>query len=68
MAKKKVSALVKIQIPAGGATPAPPVGTALGPHQTNAFCWYSAASALAASRSIPRTRKLSSPGHVLPGC
>ncbi len=32
MAKKKVLALVKIQIPAGAATPAPPVGTALGPH------------------------------------
>ncbi len=32
MAKKKVAAVVKIQIPAGGATPAPPVGTALGPH------------------------------------
>jgi large subunit ribosomal protein L11 len=32
MAKKKVVAVVKIQIPAGGATPAPPVGTALGPH------------------------------------
>ena len=32
MAKKKVSAVVKIQIPAGQATPAPPVGTALGPH------------------------------------
>ncbi|MEX1217920.1 MAG: 50S ribosomal protein L11 [Acidimicrobiales bacterium] len=32
MAKKKVSAVVKIQIPAGGANPAPPVGTALGPH------------------------------------
>ena len=32
MAKKKVLAIVKIQIPAGGATPAPPVGTALGPH------------------------------------
>ena len=32
MAKKKVAAIVKIQIPAGGATPAPPVGTALGPH------------------------------------
>ena len=32
MAKKKVAALVKIQIPAGQATPAPPVGTALGPH------------------------------------
>ena len=32
MAKKKVVALVKIQIPAGQASPAPPVGTALGPH------------------------------------
>ncbi|MEL7210334.1 MAG: 50S ribosomal protein L11, partial [Actinomycetota bacterium] len=32
MAKKNVVALVKIQIPAGQATPAPPVGTALGPH------------------------------------
>ena len=32
MAKKKVLTLVKIQIPAGQATPAPPVGTALGPH------------------------------------
>jgi large subunit ribosomal protein L11 len=32
MAKKKVLAIVKIQIPAGQATPAPPVGTALGPH------------------------------------
>src|SRR5205085_5911822 len=32
MAKKRVAALVKIQIPAGQATPAPPVGTALGPH------------------------------------
>ena len=32
MAKKKIAAIVKIQIPAGKATPAPPVGTALGPH------------------------------------
>ena len=32
MAKKRVTAIVKIQIPAGKATPAPPVGTALGPH------------------------------------
>ena len=32
MAKKKVAAIVKIQIPAGKASPAPPVGTALGPH------------------------------------
>ena len=32
MAKKKVAAIVKIQIEDGKATPAPPVGTALGPH------------------------------------
>ncbi len=32
MAKKQVTAVVKIQIPAGQASPAPPVGTALGPH------------------------------------
>ena len=32
MAKKKVAAIVRIQIQAGQATPAPPVGTALGPH------------------------------------
>jgi large subunit ribosomal protein L11 len=32
MAKKKVAAIIRIQIPAGKATPAPPVGTALGPH------------------------------------
>ena len=37
---KKVTAVVKIQIPAGKATPAPPVGTALGPHGVNImdFC------------------------------
>ena len=35
MAKKQVTAIVKIQIPAGKATPAPPVGTALGPHGIN---------------------------------
>jgi large subunit ribosomal protein L11 len=40
MAKKRVAAVVKIQIPAGQATPAPPVGTALGPHGVNImdFC------------------------------
>lgn len=39
-AKKRVTAVVKIQIPAGNATPAPPVGTALGPHGVNImdFC------------------------------
>jgi large subunit ribosomal protein L11 len=45
--KKKVLAVVKIQLPAGGATPAPPVGTALGPHgvQTMEFCkQYNAAT------------------------
>jgi large subunit ribosomal protein L11 len=40
VAKKRVAAMVKIQIPAGQATPAPPVGTALGPHGVNImdFC------------------------------
>ena len=40
MAKRKVAAIVKIQIEAGQATPAPPVGTALGPHGINIadFC------------------------------
>jgi large subunit ribosomal protein L11 len=45
--KKKVLAVVKIQLPAGSATPAPPVGTALGPHgvQTMEFCkQYNAAT------------------------
>ena len=45
--KKRVLANVKIQLPAGGATPAPPVGTALGPHgvQTMEFCkQYNAAT------------------------
>ena len=45
--KKRVLAVVKIQLPAGGATPAPPVGTALGPHgvQTMEFCkQYNAAT------------------------
>ncbi len=32
MAKRRVVTIVKIQLPAGKATPAPPVGTALGPH------------------------------------
>ena len=47
MAKKRVAAIVKIQLPAGAATPAPPVGTALGPHgvQTMEFCkQYNAAT------------------------
>jgi large subunit ribosomal protein L11 len=38
--KKKIMAIVKLQIPAGKATPAPPVGPALGQHGVNimAFC------------------------------
>ena len=38
--KKKVAALVKVALNAGSATPAPPVGTALGPHGVNImeFC------------------------------
>ena len=47
MAKRQVTAIVRIQLPAGKATPAPPVGTALGPHgvQTMEFCkQYNAAT------------------------
>lgn len=38
--KKKIAALIKLQIPAGQATPAPPVGPALGQHGANImeFC------------------------------
>src|SRR5574339_1155253 len=37
---KKIKTIITLQIPAGKATPAPPVGTALGPHGVNimAFC------------------------------
>ncbi len=40
MGRRRVVAVVKIQISAGAATPAPPVGTALGPHGVNImeFC------------------------------
>jgi large subunit ribosomal protein L11 len=56
MAKKKVAALVKIQIPAGKATPAPPVGTALGPHGVAImdFCkQYNAATESQAGTIVP---------------
>lgn len=54
--KKKVHAVVRIQLPAGQATPAPPVGTALGPHgvQTNEFCkQYNAATEAQKGSIIP---------------
>ena len=56
MAKRRVAAIVKIQLPAGKATPAPPVGTALGPHgvQTMEFCkQYNAATENQAGSVIP---------------
>ena len=56
MAKKKLAATVKIQIPAGGATPAPLVGTALGPHGINImdFCKaYNAATESQRGQIIP---------------
>ncbi len=56
MAKRRVTAVVKIQLPAGGATPAPPVGTALGPHgiQTMEFCkQYNAATEAQRGTVIP---------------
>jgi large subunit ribosomal protein L11 len=56
MAKKKTIAIVKIQLPAGAATPAPPVGTALGPHgvQTMQFCQqYNAATEQMRGQVVP---------------
>lgn len=53
---KKVKAIVKLQVPAGKATPAPPVGTALGPHGINImqFCKeYNAKTASQAGMIVP---------------
>jgi len=55
-AKKKVAALVKVALQAGAATPAPPVGTALGPHGVNImeFCKaYNAATESQRGNVIP---------------
>ena len=54
--KKRVLAVVKIQLEAGSATPAPPVGTALGPYgvQTMEFCkQYNAATESMRGSVIP---------------
>ena len=54
--KKKIAALVKVQLQAGAATPAPPVGTALGPHGVNImeFCKaFNAQTAQENGRIIP---------------
>jgi large subunit ribosomal protein L11 len=56
MAKKKIAAIVKIKIPAGKATPAPPVGTALGPHGVQIMDFvkqYNAATESQAGTIIP---------------
>lgn len=53
---KKIKAVVKLQIKAGKANPAPPVGTALGPHGINimGFCKeYNAKTASMAGSTIP---------------
>jgi large subunit ribosomal protein L11 len=53
---KKIVAMVKLQIPAGQANPAPPVGTALGPHGVNImeFCkTFNAQTASAAGMITP---------------
>ena len=53
---KKVTGMIKLQLPAGKATPAPPVGPALGQHGVNimAFCKeYNAKTANQAGLTIP---------------
>ena len=54
--KKRVQAVVKLQINAGAATPAPPVGSALGPHGLNIMDFCKQFNALTASQ----------PGMVIP--
>jgi large subunit ribosomal protein L11 len=54
--RKRVAALVKVQLQAGAATPAPPVGTALGPHGVNImeFCKaYNAATEAMRGNVVP---------------
>src|SRR5689334_6285133 len=54
--RKKLAAIVKVQLNAGAATPAPPVGTALGPHGVNImdFCkQYNAATESQRGNVIP---------------
>ncbi|KQX74764.1 MULTISPECIES: 50S ribosomal protein L11 [Aeromicrobium] len=54
--KKKVAAIVKVQLQAGMANPAPPVGTALGPHGVNImeFCKaYNAATEAMRGNVVP---------------
>jgi large subunit ribosomal protein L11 len=56
MGKKKVKTVIRLQIEAGKATPAPPVGTALGPHGLNImeFCRsYNERTAAQAGTVIP---------------
>ena len=56
MAKKKVVAVVKIQIEAGKASPAPPVGTALGPHGIAIMDFVKAYNAQTEARPAPWSR------------
>jgi len=54
--RKKLKTIVKVQLPAGKATPAPPVGTALGPHGVNIMDFvrqYNAATESQAGNIIP---------------
>jgi len=56
MGRKKVKAIVKLQIPAGSASPAPPVGTALGQHAVNIMDFvkaYNEATASQAGTIVP---------------
>ena len=53
---KKIKAFVKLQLPAGKATPAPPVGPALGPHGINIMAFCKEYNARTSNR----------PGEVLP--
>ena len=73
--KKKITALIKLQIQAGAATPAPPVGPALGQHGVNIMEFVKAYNAATESQKVRSFRSRSaftkiahlhsSPRHLL---
>ena len=79
MGRKRLVTTLKLQLPAGQATPAPPVGTALGPHGINLMDFvkaYNEATASQRGQIIPaevsiyedRSFTSSSRPHPLPPC
>ena len=50
---KKITAVVKLQLPAGKATPGPPVGSTLGPHGSTSYALFFSISFAASKYLLP---------------